>query len=280
MKRILFFIVTAILSLNVSAQVQINTKRIKIADFTQKITKVVLTGNELFDSYIQSDIKSVWRISPYEFCTQADFERLKSNEDYYFLSFCSGQFKKENEPGLDFITLVKGGEGSEKGLNGMLEVVSIPFRSAYEPSGREFNYTQALLSIIQQYTLDSIEKDIDGYIGLSNYSINLTKSKGKKIVFAKDDLSEQITDNVINTFFKEDMIIEETDDADDYILSGKDGYIVSYTVYTNSNTTGSYCYKMLIDAQSYKLYYFRKHKITKKYGKGFLPEDVKRVALR
>jgi hypothetical protein len=35
---------------------------------------------------------------------------------------------------------------------------------------------------------------------------------------------------------------------------------------------------MLIDCESHQLYYFRKHKITKKAGAGFLIEDIKRIS--
>ena len=41
--------------------------------------------------------------------------------------------------------------------------------------------------------------------------------------------------------------------------------------------SGSYCYKMLINAETYEIYYFSRHKISKKFGAGFLPEDIKRI---
>jgi len=50
MKRILILIAAALLPIFAGAQAQINTKKIKIGDFTQKITKVVLTGNMYYDS--------------------------------------------------------------------------------------------------------------------------------------------------------------------------------------------------------------------------------------
>ena len=40
---------------------------------------------------------------------------------------------------------------------------------------------------------------------------------------------------------------------------------------------GSYCYKMLIGTQSYKLYLFRKHKITPKFGVGFMDYDIRSI---
>ena len=51
------------------AQAQINTKKVKISDFTEKITKVVLTGNDFYDSILKDEVKTHWRVSPYEFCT-------------------------------------------------------------------------------------------------------------------------------------------------------------------------------------------------------------------
>jgi hypothetical protein len=34
---------------------------------------------------------------------------------------------------------------------------------------------------------------------------------------------------------------------------------------------------MLIDTRTHKLYYFKKHRIGKKAGAGFLPEDIERI---
>ena len=55
--------------------------------------------------------------------------------------------------------------------------------------------------------------------------------------------------------------------------------LVSYVVAPASGKSGSYCYKMLIEPQTNTLYYFRKHKITKKAGPGFLAEDIRRIAV-
>lgn len=278
-KRLLLTAIAVSLSLTMSAQVQINTKKVKIADFTTKTTKVVLTGSEVFDSYIKNDINSCWRVSPYEFCSIEEFEKIKGSSDYYFLMFTKGQFSHETEPGLDFITLLKGGQGADKGLSSMLEVVCIPFRSSEDPSGREASFIPVFLDIIQHYSLDAIERDIDGYIGLSNYSINLPKARGKKIVFAKDDLSSQIDEATQNSLFNKNMSVMETDDADALLDAADSDTFISFSIAPANPGRGSYCYKMLINAATHELYYYRKHKISAKAGKGFLAEDVKRIAV-
>ena len=82
MKRVLIFITAALLPLLANAQAQINTKKIQIADFQQKITKVVLTGNEFYDLALRDEIASGWRLSAYEFCTMEEFDALKNSEKY------------------------------------------------------------------------------------------------------------------------------------------------------------------------------------------------------
>ena len=116
MKKFFLLLLTAVISVTASAQAQINTKKIKIADFTQKVTKVVLTGNTFYDGAFQEEVSSRWRVSPYEFCTLQEFETLKKSDKYYFLMLTQGRFKKEEEPGIQFLTLVKGGEKAAEGI--------------------------------------------------------------------------------------------------------------------------------------------------------------------
>lgn len=277
MKRLLVFIAAALLPILGSAQAQINTKKVKIGDFTQKITKVVLTDNMFYDSILQDEIALRWRISPYEFCTLSEFEELKGNDEYYFLLTVNRKFKKETVPGLKYLTLVKGGPKAEKGIGAMLEIVSLPIGSAENPSGREADFFPAFLDIIQNFTLEAMEKDINGYAGLSNYTLNLPDSQDMLIAFSEDDLSDEITETFVKETFDQRMTIVTEDVIDKFIADPDVNVIVSYIAAPTDAQNGSYCYKMLIHNQSHKVYYFRKHKIGKKLGVGFLAEDMIRI---
>ncbi len=277
MKKFIILITAVMLPLMAGAQGQINTKKVKLSDFTEKVTKVVMNGNGFYDTVLKEEVTSRWRISPYEFCTLEEFENIKGNSQYYFLISTEGQFRKETAPGLRFLTLVKGGEGADKGISEMLEVVSIPFASAEYPSGRELIFLPALLDIMQEHTLASMEKDITAYGGLGNYTSNISKSGDMTIVFSEDDLYHTVNEFMVSQKFDEDMIITDEESADKYMQDNATGTLVSYVVVPSEPVLGSYCYKMLIDAQTHKLYYFRKHKISKKSGAGFLPEDISKI---
>ena len=277
MKKLLILMTAALIPLIASAQAQVNTKKIKIADFPQKVTKIVLTGNDFYDLALRDEIAAGWTLSPYEFCTVDEFNTLKHNDNYYFLITADGKFKKENEPGLTFITLVKGGKGASQGIDKMLEIVSIPIASAENPSGREFVFMPAFIDIIQDYTSAAMSKDINGYLGLGSNTESLMNAQNMEIVFAECDLAGDVDRAFRDLNFDSDMIVDDEDSTDRIMESGRPETIVSYVVAPEDPTAGSYCYKMLIHPESHKLYYFRKHKISKKFGPGFLQEDIIRI---
>jgi hypothetical protein len=260
-----------------SGQAQITTKKAKIADFPNKVTKVVMPGNAFYDGAFQEVISSRWRVSPFEFCSLNEFDKLKGSDQYYFMMLTQGQFKNENEPGLQFITLIKGGADAAKGIDSMLEVVTVPFAAADFPSGRELIYLPALIDIIQNYTLSSIEKDFSNLGGLSAYATNLTKANKMEIVFAEDDLSDEITEADKAAMAEKNISITDSEEVDALADGKGSNTLVSYTVAPEEPVAGSFCYKMLIDTNTHELYYFRKHKISKKLSKGFLSEDIKRI---
>lgn len=270
MKRLLIILTGILIPMLASAQAQIETKKVKISDFPQKVTKVVLHGNEFYDAILKEEIALRWRVSPYEFCTMEEFEELKTDSRYYFLITTLGQFKKETAPGIQFLSLLKGGK-SKKGIDGMLEVVSLPYASAEYPSGRELVFLPALLDIIQAHTLKSMESDFDGYMGMSRYTKNMQNAQNMKIVFFEDEINDKVDDETRSA--DERFVITDEDGADKYFMDSTPGTLVSYMVAPTEPMNGSYCYKLLINAETHEIYFFRRHKITEKYGVGFLPED-------
>ena len=188
-----------------------------------------------------------------------------------------GQFKKDLSPTIQFMTLIKGGKGSDQGIDGMLEIVSLPVASAQFPSGREIAYIPAFLDIIQEYTLDSMEKDTDAYGGLVNYTANIVRSEDMKIAFSRDDIAVSLDSLEDDTTFGKDMLLMDEEEVDALLINNAEKTLVSYVVAPFEPQPGMYCYKMLIDTQNHKLYYYKRHKITSKAGAGFLKDDLKRI---
>lgn len=281
MKKTILSLFLALMPLLLSAQanIQIVTKKMKLDDFTTKTTKVVLpSGTGFYSNILQDEVRSKWRVSPYEFCTTEEFESLKGNDEYYFLVTVSGKFHKENEPGLNLLTLVKGGKTESGSIDDLLEIVTVPVCSVDNPNGREAIFLGALLDIIQNHALSSMERNMSAYGGLGATTSKLKDAQDKQIIIAEEDLSNEFGTSLKALFFKDDLYCMETDEADEYMLNNTPQTLVSYVAAPSDPQSGSYCYKMLIDAQTHELYYFKRHKITKKTGAGFLVDDIRRIA--
>lgn len=266
-----------LLTTDALGQAQITTRREKLKDFTSKTTKVVLTGDEFLDEAVKESVAATWAVSPYEFCSNEEFQNLKGNADFYFLMVVKGQFRRESEPGIDMLTLVKGGEGADKSINDMFEVVSFPLRSTEDPSGREFVLLPAFLKIIQEHTTSLTDTEMKAY---SNIGAKDSKRlRIKRIFFWSEDFAPQVDEQTKRSLDEDILIKEDEDEVDEIFSEGTFNTVVSYVVAPSEPVNGSICYKMLIGSDNHELYYFKKHKITAKSGKGFLSSDIKSIKL-
>lgn len=266
-----------LLTTDALGQAQITTRREKLKDFTSKTTKVVLTGDEFLDEAVKESVAATWTVSPYEFCSNEEFQNLKGNADFYFLMVVKGQFRRESEPGIDMLTLVKGGEGADKAINDMFEVVSFPLRSTEDPSGREFVLLPAFLKIIQEHTTSLTDTEMKAYSNIG--AKDSKKLRIKRIFFWAEDFAPQVDEQTKRSLDEDILIKEDEDEVDEIFSEGTFNTVVSYVVAPSEPVNGSICYKMLIGSDNHELYYFKKHKITAKSGNGFLSSDIKSIKL-
>jgi len=280
MKKAITFVCTALVCLGLAAQGKVNTRKYVLSDFTDKITQVVLTGNEVLDSGLRQEIVNYWTSSPYEFCTQAEFEERKTQDLYYFLIPAESRFKGEEDPGVLFLTLVKGGPEAAEGIKEMHEIISLPLMAATGGNGRELVFLGAIVQSIQEFTMDAMLSEKTAYSMDAWFNRNYAKEgKMKQIYLAKEDLSEKLSDKDLQRYLDADIHLCAEAEADAAFTQRAYHTLVSYTVAPFLPKNGaSYCYKMLFDAESARLFYIHKHKITEKSGVGFTAEDLKRIA--
>lgn len=279
-KKAVAFLCAALACLCVWGQGKVSTRKYILNDFSDKITQVVLSGNEVLDSGLRQEIVNYWTLSPYEFCTLAEFEERKAQDLYYFLIPAQSRFKGEEEPGVLFLTLVKGGPDASEGIKEMHEIISLPLMAAMGGSGRELVYLGPIIQAIQEFTQDAMQSEKTAYSMDYWFNRNFSREgKMKQIYLAKDDLSETVSEKDLQRFLDEDIHLCSDQEADEVFLKGRYHTLVSYTVapFLPENKA-SYCYKMLFDAESRRLFYIHRHKITAKTGVGFAADDLKRLS--
>ena len=277
MKKILTIVCAVLVALVLGsvaagAQAKIETKKYKIADLPTKTVKVVLTGNSFMDGLLRAEVRRVWTLSPYEYCTEADFDQLRSSDDYYFLRVVSDRFK--NGDGIDMLTLLKGGSGKE--LADMLEVATLPLCASEGSSGREAVYFGILLEVLQKQAERAMDSDIRGYMGIPPTLWMGSAVKGKTILFAEGDLSIGVTAVDRHKILNEKTLVVDEDEVDERFSAGED-LLVSYCVAPENASNGSWCFKMVFDAGTRELVYFRKHRISSSHPAGFQVKDLRKI---
>lgn len=280
MKRLLTCLVALCLGLFLFAQGQVTTRKHRLSDFTDKLTLVVLTGNEFLTGALRQEIVNNWTTSAFEFCTPDQFEQRKTSDKFYFLIPVEGQFKGEDQPGLLFLTLVKGGKEASEGIDKMHEVITLPLASAGGGNVRDLVYLGGIVQAIQDFTLAAMESETAAYSMGKWFSGQLGKSlKDKQIYLAKEELSSSLSAKDLNKLNAQDNLhLLSADEVDDLYVSRTPDALTGYVVTPLIPEDGAYCYKLVFEADSHRLCYLERHKIGPKKGEGFLSDDLKRLS--
>ena len=274
MKRLILFFTLLSVSTVLLAQGKVTTRKHLFADFSDKITKVVMSGNEILDGALRQEVVDLWTLSPFEFCSMAEYESLKKSDTYYFLLVTAGRAKGEEEPMVRFLTLEKG--GAEKGDNIALrtEVISLPLCPVDGGSGRELVFLPALVKGVQEFTAEAMASEKVAYTGMGWFNGYFDRKGAiKRIYLAREDVSESVSVKEREKYLDEDIILCDEDEADKAYTDKTYNALVSDTV-----SAGTWSYKLLIEAETDTVYYIRKHKVNAKNAPGFLVDDLKRIS--
>jgi hypothetical protein len=274
MKRLTLFLTLLCTGMVLFAQGKVTTRKHLFADFSDKITKVVMSGNDIIDGVLRQEVVDLWTVSPFEFCSPAEYESLKKSDTYYFLLVTAGQAKGEESPMVRFLTLEKGGAESGDNVALRTEVISLPLCPVEGGSGRELVFLPALVKGVQDFAAQAMESEKTAYSGMLWFNGNFDRKGGiKRIYLAREDISESVTGKDKAKYLDEDIILCDEDEADKAYTDKTYNALVSYT-----DSAGTWSYKMLIDAGTDTLFYIRKHKVNAKNAAGFLAEDLKRIS--
>lgn len=163
MKKYLLILMLALLPLTGWSQGKVYTKKLKLADFPQETTKIVLSGDGIYQAMLQSELSRRWRINAFEFCTVDEYEAMKTDRRYYFL-------RTATDEQLAYLILDKGGKEDDKDqLQQGFEVIRIPIYDL-ESTGVQEERLGAFIDILQQYMTDAMQSDKVAYAGLSHYN--------------------------------------------------------------------------------------------------------------
>ena len=207
-------------------------------NFANKTTMVVANSSDFTDLSIIDAVKTGWKISPFEICTLSDFEKLKTDTSLYFLMRVDGKFKSEGEAKIEYITLVKGGPASKRGISKMYEIATLPLQAIGDESGEAFFFIPAYIDIIQSHIINVGSEILKAYVGNSFYSDRIDNAGDKKIIFNSADLGFELDAKEADTLFGKKVIIGDESNVERAILESEAETVVGFTISPKGDAIG------------------------------------------
>ena len=279
MKNTVLFTLLLIFSTNVFGQRFLAETRETFDHFGRHITKVVIPSTTLPDMSLRDAVEKGWKISPYEFCTMEEYEEIKMDNNYFFLMRVDGKYRREMEPGLEYITLIRGGAEIRSGMYSSHDIITLPLQPINDWSGTYLNLLPAYIEIFQNH-IYRVQKDITlAFKGDVIYSDRVGESVGKMLMFSLDVLGFDTDDEEMELLFRGHINMVSSEDIEEAIVNNRADCVVPVTIAPDTPGNSSYSYKILIDTGSHELLFYRRHRITNRLPSGFTREDMKRIAV-
>ncbi len=277
MKKIILILAFAMTVFPACAQAKLETKKFRISDLCEKTMEMVLTGNPMVDAAYRGKAQDVWHISPFEFCTAAQFEQRKKSEDYYFIVITDNSFGKETSAGIKFLSMYKGNPKAGEGVEGLYKITSVPFCGSGWGDGRESAFLPAMLNAVQQQALSILGREFNIGDVVRVKGSNAMGDWPGKIILAGSDLAFTADSKTLSSpggavsITDSDTVIEA--------MENRENCLVGYVVAPEAPEKGSVCFTYLINPATCELHYMHRRNISPSSPAGFTKAELKGFAL-
>lgn len=244
-------------------------------------TLVVLENNPMcdFNLNIKDIMKKEWKITPFDFITNQEFEKKKMDPHYSFLMMTLVNFTGDKtEATYRFLHLLMG--GNYRTLKEMPDVCAIPL--AYEGVDQE-NYIYKL-SVLVRFMQDHVKRlQANPKLLTTNifkyYNENMGDIKTKTLYLVADEMSKEVnTEARIKRIYPYKFKIVTRDEIEDAINNRDDDVVFLHKVGPEKTRFRARCYKIIMSAADAKCYYFDYHMVNDNHPDSFLESDFKKLA--
>ena len=130
---------------------------------------------------------------------------------------------------------------------------------------------------IQEFTLAAMESETVAYKMSDWFNGRFKKSiQGKKVYIAREDLSSEVDEKALAKLENNlSLHLVPSTESDWQYVNQSPETVVGYVIAPVFPSKGSVCYKLLFEADTHRLCYLERHKISEKKGEGFLASELK-----
>lgn len=246
----------------------------------EKSTMVVLPSTSLEDLMLRDAVTKGWKLGPYQFCTMEEYKELKGDSTYLFLMRVDGQYKKDHEAQIEYLTLFSGGREVKQALFSSQDIITLPLQQFDSFTGETLDLLPIYIDVIQEYLLRAkhnvtvaLKQEIvepDALSILPKRELLLSLSQLNYTTY-KEELEKQFN-------WSENVKIVSDERIEEALAGAEEGVVIPLLVKPRDERSTTYCYKLLVEPATNKLLFFRKHRVNFRRGIGFTREDIRTVS--
>ncbi|MCB8963462.1 MAG: hypothetical protein H6536_00290 [Bacteroidales bacterium] len=248
--------------------------------FLASKTYVVLEDNPMsgYNVEIRDAVERSWKITPYEFISAKEFEKVRNDINKSFLVLIQMKFDGDKSvPIYNFLSASLG--AAVKKITDMPDICSIPLSYNGLPEDTYSFKLEGIIRFMQNYinTINSdptlIKKDAFKF-----YNKNSKTIKTKELWVTESSLDKEtraLSD--IRKNYKHNIKVVNPEDIQNAIKEKNPNVLYLHKVGPEGSRMQWRVWKMIIGAGDDIMYYYDLHNVSKSEGDGFLTKDFKKI---
>ena len=247
--------------------------------FYKTKTLVVLEGNPMssFNFKIKDVMKKYWTITPYDFIELKDYDKMRKDPQYSFLTLDDVYFAKDKSKAeYSFVCVSLGGKYATTSSMPQLACFPLAYRGVEE---EYFSYKlSAVVMFLQKHIKLTSEKKILGTANIINYyNSNAPSVKDKTVYVVKDELSSGLNSEAkFKKVYPYKFKFVTRDELETIIDNQEKDAVFFHKVGPTGSDSKGRVYKVFMGTEG-TIYYFGYHSISAKKPDRLLDKDVRRL---
>lgn len=247
-----------------------------------KTKTLVVLEDDPFSEYnykIKEAVKQRWTVTEYEYISNEEFAKQRSDSKFSFLVTSIVTFNKDKTKAkYNYLSLLLGGQAND--IGDMTDLCSIPLSYVRVDEASYVYKLTSLVQFIQNHIKLVTEKPkIISKNVLRYYNKNNAETKGKTIYLLKYELDKDINSLAkIRKLYSGKVKLVEADEIENAIKNKDNNVLFLHKVGPENTKNKARCFKILIGAGDARFYYFDYHMVRAKQTDRFLKSDFKKLA--
>ncbi len=252
----------------------------QIAQFEKSKTYFVLDGNMMsrYNFKIREVAKELWKATPFDFITNAEYEEKRMSKDNSFVTFDQVWITKDKTKAeYNFLCLSIGGDFESQ--KDMPQLCTVPV-SYVDVDEESYIYKlSAFIQIIQDHVkMIETTPTVNKVNVIHQYNKDAYLIKEKELYVIKDELDKDInTEDKFKNVYPYKFKFVTREELEDAIDNKMPNIVFLHKVGPEGTQRKARCWKTIIGTDDSRLYYFNYHMISSKKRDGLLAKDLKRI---